>query len=86
MLNALASLVNLVAQVFMLIVVFDAVLSFVLPPFHPVREALDNFLEPFLRPIRQIVPPVGGLDFSPLVLIILVQVLATAIINVLVAL
>ncbi len=86
MLFALANLINVLTQVFILLIIVDAVLSFILPPFHPTRQALDRVLDPFLQPIRQVVPPLGGLDFSPLVLIILVQVLAGAIINVLRAL
>ncbi len=82
---ALARLINSLTQLFILVVIVDSLLSFFLPPYHPLREALDRFLEPLLMPIRRVVPLVAGLDFSPLVLIILVQVLATALINFLLA-
>ncbi len=82
---ALARLINSLTQLFILIVIVDSVLSFFLPPYHPMREGLDRFLEPFLAPIRRVVPLVAGLDFSPLVLIILVQVLSQALINFLLA-
>lgn len=29
--------------------------------------------EPFLRPLRQVIPPLGGLDFSPLILLLLIS-------------
>ncbi len=32
-------------------------------------EALDNLIEPLLEPIRRVLPPTGGFDFSPLVLL-----------------
>ena len=37
--------------------------------------ALDRFTAPLYRPIRRILPDFGGIDFSPLVLLILIQVL-----------
>ena len=37
--------------------------------------ALDKLLEPLYRPVRNFVPPVGGMDLSPMVVIILLNVL-----------
>lgn len=37
-------------------------------------QAINRFLEPVLRPIRNILPSTGAIDFSPLVLIILMQI------------
>jgi uncharacterized protein YggT (Ycf19 family) len=39
-----------------------------------------------LAPIRHLVPMVGGLDFSPLILIILIQFIARAVVNILLSL
>lgn len=38
-------------------------------------SALDRFLDPLYRPIRKILPDFGGLDFSPLILLIAVSLL-----------
>ena len=38
-------------------------------------EALDRILAPLYRPIRRLMPDFGGIDFSPLVLLILIQIL-----------
>ncbi len=38
-------------------------------------RALDALLDPIYRPIRSILPPVGGMDLSPMVVIILLNVL-----------
>jgi YggT family protein len=65
----------IVAQLFVWIVVASALLSFFLPPYHPVREALGRIVDPFLEPIRRVLPAAGGLDFSPLILILAVQLL-----------
>ena len=37
-------------------------------------QALDRILAPIYRPIRAIMPDFGGIDFSPLVLLILIQI------------
>ena len=38
-------------------------------------EALDRITAPLYRPIRRLMPDFGGIDFSPLVLLILIQIL-----------
>jgi YggT family protein len=64
-----------IIQVFILLVIAQAILSFFMDPYHPVRRTLDQIVAPFLNPIRRVVPPLANLDFSPIVLIILLQVL-----------
>jgi YggT family protein len=55
-------------------------------PYHPVRRAIDGVVEPLLSPIRRVVPLIGMLDFSPLILIILIQVVSNLIIRFLISL
>lgn len=52
-----------------------SLLSFFLSPFHPIQRTIGLIIEPLLRPIRKLVPPAGGFDFSPMILLILLQVL-----------
>ena len=52
-------------------------------PYHPIRRGIDSVVEPLMAPIRRVVPPLGVLDLSPLILIILIQVLSNLIIRVL---
>ena len=82
-LSMLPVFINVISQVFVWVVIASALLSFVLPPYHPVREALDRIVDPFLNPIRRIVPLAGTLDFSPLILILLVQLIARILIGLL---
>ncbi len=79
----LAQVVNALSQALVLIVFLSAILSFFMDPYHPVRRGVDNLVRPLLDPIRRIIPPVGGLDFSPLVLILLIQFIARIIIGLL---
>lgn len=64
-------------------VIIDSVLSFVLPPFHPVRSFMDRIVQPMLNPLRRIIPPLGGLDLSPIALILLIQLVETLILRLL---
>jgi YggT family protein len=73
---SIANIINLIANLFIFLVIVDSVLSFFLNPYHPLRSALDRIVNPFLAPIRRVVPLVGMLDLSPLILIILVEILA----------
>lgn len=58
-------------------VILHAVLSWV-NPHAPIAPALEQLTRPFLAPLRRVVPLVGGVDLSPLVLIVLAQVLISA--------
>jgi len=58
------------------LVLMQAVLSWVNPQ-APIAPTIAALTQPFLAPIRRIVPLIGGVDLSPLVLILLVQVLLT---------
>ncbi len=80
--STLALLVSTLANVFILLVIVSALLSYFMSPYHPIRQAIDRIVEPFLAPIRRIVPTVGMLDFSPLILIILVQFLSNVIVRI----
>lgn len=63
------------------VVIIDVLLSYFLAPFHPLREALDRIVQPMLAPIRRLLPPTGMLDFSPLILLIILQVLSSLLIQ-----
>jgi YggT family protein len=83
MINIVIRLINIAIQLITLIIVLDAILSFFLSPFHPIRSTLDRIIEPLLRPIRRVVPPIQNIDFSPLILLVIIQILGSVIINLL---
>jgi len=72
----LAQVINMIASIYVWIVIASILLSYFMDPYHPVRQGVDNLVRPLLDPLRKVVPPVGMLDFSPLVLIILIQVVS----------
>jgi YggT family protein len=79
----LVTLIQIAAQIITLLIIVQVILSYFMSPFHPVRQAIDRLLEPILSPIRQIMPQTGMIDFSPLVLLILVQLIAVLLVNLL---
>lgn len=86
MITLLISFVQIVSRLVLFVVIVDVVLSYFLPPYHNVRLTLGRLVEPLLSPIRRILPTAGGFDFSPLVLIILVQIVEAVLISVLASL
>lgn len=70
----LNTIIQLILQLLTFIVIVDAFSSFFLPPDNQVRLQLGRIVDPFLNPIRKIVPPISNMDFSPIILIILIQV------------
>jgi YggT family protein len=53
-------------------------------PFHPIRRTVDQVVNPLLDPIRRLLPPLGGIDFSPIILIILIQIVFSLLRNILI--
>jgi YggT family protein len=82
----IAKIISTLANLIVMLVIVDSILSYFLNPYHPVRNALDRVLHPLLAPIRRVVPLVGMFDLSPLILIILVEILSYALISFLYAL
>lgn len=68
----LAQVISVTANVLTAVVFIWAVLSWVAPPYNPVRGMLDRIVEPLLAPIRRIVPMTGPVDFSPMILMVLI--------------
>jgi len=70
-LQALAGVVHVLLMAVMLVVIARAVLSWVSPdPYNPIVRVIIQLSEPLLYPIRRRVPILGGLDLSPMLLIL----------------
>ena len=79
--SLLITLISVISRFLVLIIIVDIILHYFMSPFHPVREALDRIVEPMLSPIRQRMPKTGMADFSPLVLVIGIQIVAALLIG-----
>ncbi len=81
MISSLIVLIQTLEQFLVLLVIASVLLSYFMDPYHPVRRGIDRIVEPMLAPIRRIVPLVGMLDFSPLILLILIQVVTSLLVS-----
>ncbi len=79
----LITIVSTLATILTIVLIADSLISFFLSPYHPIRATLDRIVQPMLNPIRRFVPNMGMFDFSPLVLLILIQLLANVLISIL---
>ena len=69
---AIAKILNVGLTIYMWIIIARAVISWVNPdPYNPIVRFLNNVTEPVLYRIRRFIPfSFGGIDFSPLVVLL----------------
>lgn len=62
------------------LVIARLILSFLplfmrIDPYNPVVRFINETTEPLMAPFRRLVPPVGGIDFSPMIMLFVLQLL-----------
>jgi len=75
------TIVRILAQSLIFVVILDVVLTYVMRPEQPFRYALDQLINPMLDPIRKILPQNIRIDFSPMILIIIIQIVQVVLIG-----
>jgi YggT family protein len=80
---SVSDIVRLIASLITVLVFVDILVRFVLDAYHPVRRVLDSLVEPVLVPIRRFLPQTGSWDLSPIVLLLIVQILEYALLQLL---
>ena len=82
-LMAAANVLNFVLLFFMWIVIARAILSWVNPdPYNPIVRFIHNVTEPVLYQVRKKIPiNFGGIDFSPIIVILVVYFLRDFVVN-----
>ena len=76
LLAALGELVVLAFNVFIFAIVIQVIISWVNPgSYNPVNALLHSITRPVLAPVQRFIPPISGIDLSPLVALIGLQVL-----------
>ena len=80
---AIAKVLDVVLSIFMWIVIARAVLSWVSPdPYNPIVRFIHNVTEPILIQIHKRLPMMyGGIDFSPIVVILIIIFLRIFVVN-----
>lgn len=74
--NFLATVINVIYYVFVIALLVRMILSFVGPyKYEQVWRIVGDLTEPVLAPVRRILPPMGGFDFSPLIVLLVADFL-----------
>lgn len=76
-------IINCIFWALSILVVAEVILSYFMSPYHPVRTFIGKIVGPLLNPIRRVVPPIANLDFSPLILLLLLQLVERLIVSIL---
>ena len=72
-LMAVATLLNFVLSAYIWVVIARAVITWVnADPYNPIVRFLRQVTDPLLVKIRRVVPVMGGLDLSPMILILII--------------
>jgi YggT family protein len=88
--SAILFLVNSLIELAVFVVIASAVLSWLIafdvlnvrnPTVYRIATALEQLTDPMLAPIRRFIPNLGGIDISPVILILLLQALKILINN-----
>jgi YggT family protein len=82
----IANVINTVAQILYVLILARIVVSWIgLNPWNPIVRWLRIIVDPILRPFRRVLPTFGGIDFSPLLAILVIFFIARSMTNLLVA-
>jgi YggT family protein len=83
---SLISLINFLFTIFYVLLFANIIFSWIRPnPYHPVYGPIIRFVyavtEPVLNPVRRLLPTMGGLDFSPMIVLILARLIQQALVR-----
>ncbi|MBE2199303.1 MAG: YggT family protein [Anaerolinea sp.] len=82
-------IINLLFNVIYILILARIIFSWVrVSPYHPTWGPIMRFVyqvtDPIMIPIQRMMPPMGGLDFSPMIVLILASVLRSVIVSMLI--
>ena len=82
-LSATAQVLKIVLELYMWVIIIRALLSWVNPdPYNPIVQFLNSITEPVLYRVRQLIPMSSiGVDFSPIVVILVIIFLQSFLVN-----
>jgi len=73
---ALPELINLAINFFLIAILIQVILSWVNPGnYNPATDLLQSITAPLLRPAQRLIPPIGGIDLSPMAVLVGLQLL-----------
>jgi YggT family protein len=85
LLIAIGNVLDILLNLYMWVIIIAALISWVSPdPYNPIVRFLYSITEPVLRPIRRKLGTFGGIDFSPLIVIVIIIFLRSFIVKTLI--
>ncbi|MEK7321546.1 MAG: YggT family protein [Pseudomonadota bacterium] len=74
--TSVAELLNLLLNIFVIAILVQVVMSWISPgTYNPATVLLHRLTEPVLAPARRLIPPISGVDLSPLVVLVVFQLI-----------
>ena len=72
--GAVIALLDLLVTIYVFSIIIQAILSWIAPAtYNPVVSLIHSITEPLLAPARRLIPPISGIDLSPLAVLVLLQ-------------
>jgi YggT family protein len=71
---AFVKLIRLSIYIFIVVIIAQAVMSWI-NPYHPAAPFFNSLSRPFMKPVQKVIPPIGGVDISPIFVLIFLQLL-----------
>jgi YggT family protein len=68
-----ADMLRSVLNLFFYAILFQAIMSWFSSPYSPISQLLAKITDPIMRPLHRAIPPVSGIDISPIPAMILLQ-------------
>lgn len=79
---AFVAIFAMLVYVYSFVILARVLMSWVqIDPNSPLARAIYDLTEPVLAPVRNLLPPAAGLDFSPIIVIILLQVISSMLVQ-----
>lgn len=80
----LIGIINIAFRVLVYLIIARCILSFVRhDPYQPIIRFIYDVTEPVMKPFRRIIPSAGGVDFSPFIAVLAVEVVRVLVIQLL---
>ncbi|MAJ91305.1 MAG: hypothetical protein CMF40_03845 [Legionellales bacterium] len=78
----MANLLKMILYIYMFTIIIQVIISWINPgAYNPIVTIMSQLTDPILRPVRRIASFGGGLDFSPLIVLVIIQLLMILIIS-----
>ena len=75
-------LLKTILYIYLFIIIVQVIISWINPDaYNPITMIMYQLSEPILRPVRRIIPSAGGFDFSPLIVLVIINLLMILLIS-----